>query len=152
MVIVSTRVTEPSNIRWFEKFDIRSSNIESSNHSRIFDHRTGSIIERFDQSNISIFDQGFDIRYSMVRRIEYLKNSKRFVIGGGSIDRLNIPRVRKGSIFDNIRYSNTEYRISNFEYSSNGSVTLCERSHIALFCNLDICNLYVVLVPARNSD
>ena len=115
-----TRVTEPSNIRWFEKFDIRSSNIESSNHSRIFDHRTGSIIERFDRSNISIFDQGFDIRYSMVRRIEYLNDSKRFDIRWGSMVRYSMVRlieylkgskrfdIQCGSIFD-IRTSNIEY-------------------------------------------
>ena len=74
---VQFRVTEPSNIRWFEKLDIRSLNIELSKHSRIFDHRTGSIIEGFNRSTISIFYQGFDIRYSMVQRIEYLKNLKR---------------------------------------------------------------------------
>ena len=49
-----TRVTEPSNIRWFEKFDIRSSNIE---------YRT---IEPYRMSNL--FESS---RYSINRTIEY---------------------------------------------------------------------------------
>ena len=71
------RVTELSNIRWFEKFNIRLSNIKPSKQSWIFYHQTGSIIEQFDQSNILIFNRGsiFDIRL-----IEYLKDSKRFDI------------------------------------------------------------------------
>ena len=104
------RDTEYSNIRWFEIFDIRWSNIESSNRGKIFEHRTDSMILYSIGSNISLFDPRFDIWYSMIRSIEYLpiRSLIRYSIFDDSIDRI------------------IEYRISNieFEYSSNYSVSL----------------------------
>ena len=47
------RVTELSNIRWFEKFDIRSSNIEPSNR---IEYRTFRILQIFDRSNRQILN------------------------------------------------------------------------------------------------
>ena len=59
---VQFRVTEPSNIRWFEKLDIRSLNIELSKHSRIFDHRRVQSID-YLVSRYSIKGSIFDIRW-----------------------------------------------------------------------------------------
>ena len=119
LAALGIRVTEPSKIRWFEKFDIRSSNIEPSNHSWIFDHRTGSIIDRFDQ--------GFDIRWfdrSYISRVRYkVRYSRRFggSIFDGSIDKVRYSMRFDGSIFDGsidrisqgfdkVRYSILDYR------------------------------------------
>ena len=75
-------IPEPSNIRWIEKFDFWSSNIEPSNYSGIFDNRTSSTDRTYERSE--------KVRYS--RRLD------------GSID-------RKGWIFDvrfDVRTSNIE--------------------------------------------
>jgi hypothetical protein len=112
---VPTRVTEPSNIRWFEKFDIRSSNIEPSDLCLIFDHRTGSTIQWFDRSNISIFDRSkgsLQVRYSMVRySIDRIFDQSNIEYRTDSPD-----RILRYSIHRTIRLSNhsmIEYRISN---------------------------------------
>ena len=69
-------------------------------HGRIFDHRTGSIVEQFDRLNISIFDDG--LIFNEVHWLDVWW-----------FDWSNIVRVRNGSIFDKVRYSNIEYQISN---------------------------------------
>jgi hypothetical protein len=56
--------TDSSNIRWFEVFDIRWSNIESSNHGSIFSHRIDSVI-RYLMDRIS--ERFSKIRYSVIR-------------------------------------------------------------------------------------
>ena len=71
-LIVGTRVSEYSMVR-----KVRYSIVEYRIIEPWSDIRSSNW---FDRSSIAIFDKGFDIRYSMVRRIEYLKDSKRFDI------------------------------------------------------------------------
>ena len=59
-----SRDTESSNIRWFEVFDIRWPNIESSNLGSIFGHRIDSVIR---YSNDRILERFAKIRYSVIR-------------------------------------------------------------------------------------
>ena len=58
------RDTESSNIRWFEVFDIRWPNIESSNLGSIFGHRIDSVI-RYSINRIS--ERFAKIRYSVIQ-------------------------------------------------------------------------------------